>query len=75
MDKTKTIILGLLVVAMVAAWFVFIAPKLGGTIPDNRETNTTVTLPNGTVKQITGISGFPAGSGGSSSDTPPTPPE
>lgn len=75
MDKTKKLVLlALIVVALVVAWFAFIAPNMYPANPavEKTGTTTTITLPNGTVQQITGTSGFPVS--GSSGERPPTPP-
>lgn len=84
MDKTKKLILlGLVVVVvLIVVWFAFIAPNMYSTNPvirgpsdaAGKTSTTTITLPNGTVVQIAGTSGFPAG-GSSASERPPTPPE
>lgn len=76
MDKTKKLVLlAIIVVALAVAWFAFIAPNMYPANPDAGKTGTTtttITLPNGTVQQITGTSGFPVS--GSSGERPPTPP-
>lgn len=73
---TKKIILGAAVILVLAVLLSVYGLKnwekgIGG---KNAELSATITLPNGTVQKITGISGFPAGGSGSPSDRPPSPP-